>query len=129
MASKDNEENEVNLTAKECQARIDQFVEVTKTDEAQAQAVLQEHDWNVINALNDFLAQQIPDGEAAAGSSSGLVATTKPPSILSMITWNIDGLDVKNLALASIGLAGYFVGPGTGTIDAANIFRFFASCN
>ena len=44
------------------------------------------------------MAQQTPDGEAA-GSSSGLVATTKPPSTLSMITWNIDGLDVKNLAM------------------------------
>ena len=28
---------------------------------------------------------------------SGLVASTKPPSILSMVTWNIDGLDDKNL--------------------------------
>jgi len=96
MASKDNnDEDELNLTASECQSRIDQFVEVTKTDEAEAQSVLQEHDWNVVNALNDFLGQQPPP--AVEQSGSGLVASTKPPSTLSMVTWNIDGLDEKNL--------------------------------
>ena len=35
------------LTAVECQSRIDQFVEVTNTDEAEAQSVLQDHEWNL----------------------------------------------------------------------------------
>jgi len=93
MAAKDTEEDNLNLTANECQARIDQFVEVTKTDEAEAQSLLQEHDWNVINALNAFLGQQT----SMEASTSGLVASTKPPSTLSMVTWNIDGIDKKNL--------------------------------
>lgn len=40
-------EEEMHLTAKECQARINQFVEITNTDEAEAQSVLQDHGWNV----------------------------------------------------------------------------------
>lgn len=40
-------EEENNLTAKECQERINQFIEVTNTDEAEAQSVLQDHDWNL----------------------------------------------------------------------------------
>ena len=72
MASKDNSDSdELNLTASECQARIDQFIEVTKTDEAEAQSVLQEHDWNVVNALNDFLGQQ--PSSAGVPSGSGML--------------------------------------------------------
>ena len=43
---------EISLTAAECQKRIDSFIEVTKTDEAFAQSVLQDHEWNLENALN-----------------------------------------------------------------------------
>ena len=88
MASNE-EDNEMSLSAKECQARIDQFVEVTNTDEAQAQSVLQDHAWNLEEAINAFLASNHPD--------PGLALTTTPPSTLAMISWNIDGLDEKNL--------------------------------
>ena len=51
---------EINLTAAECQKRIDSFIEVTKTDEAFAQSVLQDHDWNLETALNAFLVSNVP---------------------------------------------------------------------
>lgn len=40
-------EEEMHLSAKECQDRINQFVEITNTDEAEAQSVLQDNRWNV----------------------------------------------------------------------------------
>ena len=86
MAASTNVE-ETELTAKECQNRIDQFVLVTQTDEAQAQELLQDHDWKVDLAVNAYFASTAPDD---------VVITTKPPSSLSVITWNIDGLDEKN---------------------------------
>ena len=48
------------MTAAECKIRIDSFVEVTKTDEAFAQSVLQDHEWNLENALNAFLVSSVP---------------------------------------------------------------------
>jgi hypothetical protein len=60
MASAEVEEP--SLTAKECQARIDQFVDVTKTDEAQAQSFLQDHNWNIESSINAFLLSTIPEG-------------------------------------------------------------------
>ena len=48
------------MTAAECQKRIDSFIEVTKTDEAFAQSVLQDHDWNLETALNAFLVSSVP---------------------------------------------------------------------
>lgn len=41
-------------------------------------------------AINAFLGANQADKD--------VVVTTKPPSTLSMITWNIDGLDDKNLS-------------------------------
>ena len=55
----DSEDN-CNLTAKECQERIDKFIEVSGTDEAFAQAHLQEHSWDVEKALNSFLGLTAP---------------------------------------------------------------------
>ena len=78
---------EPELSAKECQERIDQFVAITQTDEAQAQMLLQDHDWKVDAAINAFFASSSPDD---------VVISTKPPTTFSLITWNIDGLDEKN---------------------------------
>ena len=56
------------MTAAECQKRIDSFIEVTKTDEAFAQSVLQDHDWNLETALNTFLVSSVPlDGPKSLG--------------------------------------------------------------
>ena len=82
------------LTAKECQRRIDQFVEVTNTDEALAQSILQDHDWNLESSINAYLGANQPQETAALGAQ----VTTRPPSTIAMITWNIDGLDEKNQA-------------------------------
>ena len=81
---------ETELTAKECQDRIDQFVAITQTDEAQAQMLLQDHDWAVEPAINAFFASNLTDDNV------NVVISTKPPSTLSLMTWNIDGLDEKN---------------------------------
>ena len=59
------------MTAAECQKRIDSFIEVTNTDEAFAQSVLQDHDWNLETALNAFLVSHVPsDGTKEEADNS-----------------------------------------------------------
>ena len=42
------------LSASECQSRIDQFVQVTNTDEALAQFFLQDRNWDVASSIAAF---------------------------------------------------------------------------
>ncbi len=64
-----SDSDDIQLSAKECQERIDRFVEITNTDEAFAQASLQDVDWNLDAAINAFLGQNMP----AASNVSGLL--------------------------------------------------------
>ena len=98
------------------QKLVKEFENLTKTDEILAQMFLQENQWDLKKALNSYFAAKYEKLEAEraaetqpviiyyneAGNSlvsaiqSGIF-TTEPPSQLTMITWNIDGLDQKNL--------------------------------
>lgn len=60
MASQDivsEGEDDCNLTAQECQALIDNFIAVTDTNEPQAMQFLQQRNWNLEAALDDFFTQ------------------------------------------------------------------------
>lgn len=120
------------LSASECQSRIDQFVQVTNTDEALAQFFLQDRNWDVASSIAAFFEK---DNSPRANSSSkrphelsesNEIHSSKKtkldaaelsisnelkafimeqlnsnpiivPDKLSFISWNIDGLDERNL--------------------------------
>ena len=42
------------LSADDCQARIDQFVQITETDDAMAQFYLQDRNWDVESSVTAF---------------------------------------------------------------------------
>lgn len=85
----------------ECEVRCQRFAEVTGTDSACALFFLQNHDWHVERAVDAFFGSS-----SSAASSSAPIdfsqckqLTTTPPSTLSVISWNIDGLDQRNLKM------------------------------
>ena len=51
-----SDESDNDLNAEECQKAVDQFVEVTNTDEALAQFYLQDRDWDAVKSINDYFA-------------------------------------------------------------------------
>jgi tyrosyl-DNA phosphodiesterase 2 len=92
----------------ECQNRISKFVTVTGCDEAEAQMRLQKAKWDLQAAIDKHFG----GGEAVSGgqqegkedlsgvSSSAAaspIVTTCAPTEFTFLTWNIDGLDEKNL--------------------------------
>jgi len=103
------------------QKLVHEFEGITNTDEALAQFYLQDHDWDLPRALNTYFASIIKndddtedvvvEAEAAPAQTEesareliekGLkegTLTTKAPTSLKMVTWNIDGLAEKNLKI------------------------------
>merc|ERR1719376_2018952 len=92
---------------------IKEFETVTNTDEIMAQYQLQEHGWDLSQALNSFFTAKIDQAEAdmaartneqpdmpkktvAEALQEGLLSTKAPKSLV-FVTWNIDGLDQTNL--------------------------------
>lgn len=93
-----------------------EFEHITNTDEIMAQMFLQDNAWDLTKALNNFFAKKCEKIEAEkveeileaniigeedkvsveAALESG-VLTTQAPTQLTFVTWNIDGLDQKNL--------------------------------
>jgi len=109
----DSEDDSCVPDAKTAQSRVKEFESVTNTDEILAQMYLQENKWDLSRALNSYFATKCENLETARSVESkpeqgprtasldsalkaGLV-TTKAPTNLTMITWNIDGLDEKSL--------------------------------
>jgi len=100
------------------QKLVKEFEHVTNTDEIIAQMYLQEHGWQLSSALNSFFEKKIenineskaeddrerlqqasevqPKKSIAEGLYDGSL-TTKAPGSLTMVSWNIDGLDAHNL--------------------------------
>jgi len=100
------------------QKLVKEFEGVTNTNEALAQQYLQEDDWDLTRALNRFFTEKIKqqDEELAKqielqveqqtmqqttmsiedGLKEGIL-TTEAPAELTVISWNIDGLDIKNI--------------------------------
>ncbi|KDR19586.1 tyrosyl-DNA phosphodiesterase 2-like isoform X2 [Zootermopsis nevadensis] len=97
-----------------CQKLTEQFAEVTGTDEACAQFYLQDRKWDLERSVNAFFeATQNggvsfltdgDEGELVVNVNKAMVnalgldqATSEPPSKFSFISWNLDGLDERNL--------------------------------
>ena len=119
------------LSASECQSRIDQFVQVTQVDEALAQFYLQPRNWDVeASVASYFERNNLPKGspsnkrpadQTKDNNGSSKKMKLEPTSLfipndlkvflkeqmnpmqkivpekLSFISWNIDGLDERNL--------------------------------
>ena len=102
------------LSAEECQSRVDQFTQVTQTDEALAQFYLQPRNWDVEASIEAFFGQSAgekekeepPKKRAKLNISEDLKCFIKQqidpiekkvPEKISFISWNIDGLDQSNI--------------------------------
>lgn len=95
-------------SAQECQKRVEQFAEVTNTDEALAQFYLQERQWNLDAALQDYFADNPGPPIAKKAKTEAKAPTqaegdkekrksTHAVEEFTFVTWNLDGLDDKNL--------------------------------
>ncbi|XP_023321755.1 tyrosyl-DNA phosphodiesterase 2-like [Eurytemora carolleeae] len=103
-----------NIDAATAQKLVKEFEGISNTDEIFAQFMLQENDWDLSKALNAFFAdkvekkrkleeelRELPDVDVPGPSiesalKEGLL-TTRAPETLNVVSWNIDGLDQKNL--------------------------------
>lgn len=102
------------LSATECQSRIEQFTQVTQTDEALAQFYLQDRNWDVEASITAFLErnngekekEERPRKRVKLNVSDSLKNFIKEqidpikkelPDKITFISWNIDGLDDKNI--------------------------------
>lgn len=122
----------------ENRARLcDEFAQIAGTDSAVAQCYLAENDWEMERALNSFFEADLekvfeedmsesesspkrkrPKAEEKAGECIDLTtdspASARKPSEedenkLSLISWNVDGLDTVNLAERARGLCSFLV--------------------
>ncbi|CAG5884621.1 unnamed protein product [Menidia menidia] len=116
----------------------DEFAAIAGTDSAVAQCYLSENDWEMERALNSFFEADMervfeddlpevdnspktkrqkveePPPENCIDLTGDSPATSKKPpeeedSKLSLISWNVDGLDTDNLAERARGLCSYLV--------------------
>ncbi|XP_042866505.1 tyrosyl-DNA phosphodiesterase 2-like isoform X2 [Penaeus japonicus] len=113
ISLEEEEEDEDIPDVATCQSLVEQFAEITGTDEACAQFYLQDRKWNLERSVNAFFESQaggiqiLNDGdepEVVVTFDSNMVsmlsancATKEPPKNFRLITWNVDGLDEKNL--------------------------------
>jgi len=108
-------EDESNIPdAATAQRLVKEFEGITNSDEAFAQFCLQESKWDLSRALNAFFAEKVDakrkveeqevvpsqDADTSLSVDEGLRAgllTTEPPATLTMVSWNIQGLEDNNL--------------------------------
>ncbi|XP_050714814.1 tyrosyl-DNA phosphodiesterase 2-like [Eriocheir sinensis] len=97
-----------------CQKLVEQFAGLTNTDEALAQFYLQDREWDLERSVNAFFEDKAEsdskvlqdigspevkitfDSKLASAVKEGLV-TEEAPKNFAFMTWNLDGLDEKNL--------------------------------
>ncbi|XP_014824250.1 PREDICTED: tyrosyl-DNA phosphodiesterase 2 [Poecilia mexicana] len=138
MASTSNSESpSVSDVEKSRSGLCEEFATITGTDSAVAQCYLAENDWEMERAINSFFeadmerifeedfqesdsippkkkqkVEEEPSKECIDLTGDSPVAR-KPPdeddAKLSLISWNVDGLDTDNLAERARGLCSYLV--------------------
>ncbi|XP_054841147.1 tyrosyl-DNA phosphodiesterase 2 [Eublepharis macularius] len=126
------EEDQQEELEKRRQLLCGEFASITSSDAAVAQCYLAENDWDMQRALNSFfeppleelpvdtIPQALPVTETFVDLTDGLtvgsaaVAVKKAgpglqenDSTFSLITWNIDGLDLSNLQERARGVCSY----------------------
>ncbi|VDO43652.1 unnamed protein product [Onchocerca flexuosa] len=93
---------EVEPSDAECEEAMKKFVQITKTDEACAHFFLQDFNWQLQPALEQFFSYA-PEAEFGSNSTkaSSQIVVSKPDKdfSLTVMSWNIDGLDETNLAI------------------------------
>ncbi|XP_042653803.1 tyrosyl-DNA phosphodiesterase 2 [Tyto alba] len=124
---KEEEDEEALHLAKRRRVLCSQFAAITSSDEAVARSFLAGSDWHMQRALNAYFEPPLEKGEAAAScagpggcidltadattSNAGVSSTDSRPqeddSSFSLITWNIDGLDLGNLKERARGICSY----------------------
>lgn len=97
-----------------CQKLTEQFAEITGTDEACAQFYLQDRKWDLEISINAFFETTQKsgvniltgggEGELVGSANTTVMnalglgqSTSEPPSKFSFVSWNLDGLDERNL--------------------------------
>lgn len=138
MASTSDSDKPSVSNVEEKRSRLcDEFAAITGSDSAVAQCYLAENEWEMERALNSFFEadmervfEDFPDTQASPKTKRQKVeekrpgdcidltadspASTRKPSEeddnkLSLISWNVDGLDTDNLAERARGLCSYLV--------------------
>ncbi|EFO24254.2 endonuclease/Exonuclease/phosphatase [Loa loa] len=103
--SKEHSENcssEVEPSNAECEEALKKFVQFTKTDEACAHFFLQDFNWQLQPALDRFFsyAPETKERTNSTKASSHLVENEPDKDFsLTVMSWNIDGLDESNLTI------------------------------
>ncbi|MFH4982020.1 hypothetical protein AB6A40_008729 [Gnathostoma spinigerum] len=92
----------------ECEKALQEFVRITNTDEACAHFFLQDTDWELGPALNNFYAKSagvkepLPPKTSSRTEMVDTATTSRKRKIsdesFTIMSWNIDGLDRCNLA-------------------------------
>lgn len=106
----DSENDDANIPpAAECEKRCQEFAAITGTDTALAMFYLQDREWSLDRALNSYFEEAGASGSSVPvkpetvldiGQSSSDVAASNVddmPFRIRLISWNIDGLDIRNL--------------------------------
>lgn len=100
--SDNSDDDDANLpSAAECDRRCKEFAEVTGTDTALAMLFLQDRQWSLEAAVNDYFASfasELGTSSVAESSTQAAEADSEPHRIRVM-TWNIDGLDHNSIDL------------------------------
>ncbi|VIO87474.1 Uncharacterized protein BM_BM6959 [Brugia malayi] len=105
IESKDYAENcssEIEPSNEECEEALKKFVQITKTDEACAHFFLQDFNWQLQPALDRFFSYTLETkGETNSTEASSEFPTSEPNDdfSLTVMSWNIDGLDENNLTI------------------------------
>uniref|UniRef100_A0A915Q0S5 5'-tyrosyl-DNA phosphodiesterase n=1 Tax=Setaria digitata TaxID=48799 RepID=A0A915Q0S5_9BILA len=86
----------------ECEEALRKFAQITKTDEACAHFFLQDFNWQLQPALERFFSYVTETEEEAnstKASSQSSVNELNDDFSLTVMSWNIDGLDEHNIAI------------------------------
>ncbi|KAL3982813.1 Endonuclease/Exonuclease/phosphatase family protein [Acanthocheilonema viteae] len=93
---------EIEPSNAECEEAMKMFVQITKTDEACAHFFLQDFNWQLQPALDHFFSHTL-EAEGGTNSTKSLSYSVKSKPddnfSLTIMSWNIDGLDENNLAI------------------------------
>ncbi|XP_076999880.1 tyrosyl-DNA phosphodiesterase 2 isoform X2 [Tamandua tetradactyla] len=92
-----------------------EFASVARCDTAVAQCYLAENDWEMERALNSFFEPSVDESAVASRPQTPPEPETcssenthqEDDSMFSLITWNIDGLDLNNLQERARGVCSY----------------------
>lgn len=107
-------------SAQECESRCQEFADITGTDSALAMFYLQDRDWDLYRALNSYFEEKNSSSTkdvlaGGSGNASAIVLSddddgdshvrrTSEPYRIRLLSWNIDGLDPKNVRSRNIGI-------------------------